>query len=227
MVNQRLMMGRMSSQLRQVLITATAAVPASDPSQRAIGAIYLAAISSEYTVYGGGFSAGGVIPTTVQSPTGLTAAYISGNQLTLRWTPPSIGPAPTGYLLEGGVSPGAPIATLPTGSPAAQFTFMAPSGSFFIRLRAMSGGQLSLPSNEIRVYVNVPQRPSPPTNFQAAVKSTSHVAGVAQHLCRRRADVARDGRHRRDHRRRSRCRSASRSRCRPCRRAPSRCGCAP
>ena len=62
MVNQRLMMGRMSSQLRQVLITATAAVPASDPNQRAIGAIYLAAISSEYTVYGGGFSAGGVIP---------------------------------------------------------------------------------------------------------------------------------------------------------------------
>ena len=38
-----------------------AAVPASDPSQRAVGAIYLAAISSEYTVYGGGFSAGGVI----------------------------------------------------------------------------------------------------------------------------------------------------------------------
>ncbi len=173
MVNQRLMMGRMSSQLRQVLITATTAVPASDANQRAIGAIYLAAISSEYTVYGGGFTAGGVIPTNVQSPTGLTAAYINGNMLTLRWTPPSIGPAPTGYLLEGGLSPAQPIATLPTGSPAAQFTFAAPSGSFFIRLRAMSGGQLSLPSNEIRVYVNVPQRPSPPTNFQAAVKSTS------------------------------------------------------
>ena len=199
MVNQRLMMGRMSSQLRQVLITATAAVPASDPSQRAIGAIYLAAISSEYTVYGGGFSAGGVIPTNVQSPTGFTAAYINGNMLTLRWTPPEIGPAPTGYLLEGGLSPGAMIASLPTGSPAAQFTFAAPSGSYYLRLRAMSGAQMSLPSNEIRVYVNVPQRPSPPTNFQAAVKGVDTVARLAQHLRRRRTDGAGDGRHRRGH----------------------------
>ncbi|MGE0360245.1 MAG: DUF1800 family protein [Vicinamibacterales bacterium] len=173
MVNQRLMMGRMSSQLRQILIDATAAVPASDTNQRAVGALYLAAISSEYTVYGGGFSAGGVIPTTVQSPTGLTAAYIGGNRLTLRWNPPALGPAPTSYVLEGGVAPGQPFATLPTGSPAPTFSFAAPSGSFYIRLRALRGAQMSLPSNEIRVYVNYPQRPSPPTNFQGAVKSSS------------------------------------------------------
>jgi hypothetical protein len=173
MVNQRLMMGRMSSQLRQVLITATAAVPASDPSQRAIGAIYLAAISSEYTVYGGGFSAGGVIPTNVQSPTGLNVLSISGNVITLRWNPPSIGPAATGYLLEGSLSPGAPIASLPTGSPATTFSLAAPSGSFYLRMRAMYGGQLSLPSNEVRVYVNVPQKPSAPTNFQGVVKDSS------------------------------------------------------
>ena len=37
----------------------------------------------------------------------------------------------------------------------------------------MSGAQMSLPSNEIRVYVNVPQRPSPPTNFQAAVRGST------------------------------------------------------
>jgi uncharacterized protein (DUF1800 family) len=173
MVNQRLMMGRMSSQLRQVLITATAAVPASDPSQRAIGAIYLAAISSEYTVYGGGFSAGGVIPTNVQSPTGLNVLSISGNVITLRWNPPSIGPAATGYLLEGSLSPGAPIASLPTGSPATTFSLAAPSGSFYLRMRAMHGGQLSLPSNEVRVYVNVPQKPSAPANFQGVVKDSS------------------------------------------------------
>jgi hypothetical protein len=91
MVNQRLMMGRMSSQLRQVLITATTAVPASDTNQRAVGALYLAAISSEYTVYGGGFAAGGVIPSTVQSPTGLSVVAINGNQITLRWNPPASG----------------------------------------------------------------------------------------------------------------------------------------
>jgi hypothetical protein len=173
MVNQRLMMGRMSSQLRQVLITATAAVPASDTNQRAVGALYLAAISSEYTVYGGGFSAGGVIPTSVQSPTGLNVLAINGNQITLRWNPPSLGPAATGYLLEGSLTPGAPIAALPTGSPATQFTLAAPSGSFYLRMRAMHGPQMSLPSNEIRVYVNVPQRPSPPANFQGVVKGST------------------------------------------------------
>ena len=90
MVNERLMMAACSSQLRQVLITATQAVPASDPNQRAVGAIYLAAISSAYWVYGGGFSAGGVIPTNVQSPTGLSALNISGNVITLRWNPPAL-----------------------------------------------------------------------------------------------------------------------------------------
>jgi hypothetical protein len=173
MVNQRLMMGRMSSQLRQVLITATTAVPASDTNQRAVGALYLAAISSEYTVYGGGFAAGGVIPSTVQSPTGLSVVAINGNQITLRWNPPSLGPAATSYLLEGGLTSNAPIASLPTGSPATQFTLAAPNGSFYLRMRALHGGQMSLPSNEVRVYVNMPQRPSPPANFQGVVKDST------------------------------------------------------
>jgi hypothetical protein len=98
---------------------------------------------------------------------------ISGNILTLRWNPPSLGPAPTGYLLEGSLSPGAPIAAIPTGSAAAQFSLAAPTGSFYLRLRAMNGGELSLPSNEIRVYVNVPRVPSAPANFQAAVKGSA------------------------------------------------------
>ena len=199
MVNQRLMMGRMSSQLRQVLITATQAVPASDPNQRAIGAIYLAAISSEYSVYGGGFSAGGVIPTSVQSPTGLTALNISGNVLTLRWNPPALGPAPTGYLLEGSLSPGNPIAAIPTGSPAAQFSLAAPSGSFYLRLRAMNGAELSLPSNEIRVWVNVPRRALGPGQLPGRRPRLGAVAGLAEHLRRRRTDRHRHGRHRRGH----------------------------
>ena len=143
MVNQRLMMGRMSSQLRQVLITATQAVPASDPNQRAIGAIYLAAISSEYSVYGGGFSAGGVIPTNVQSPTGLTALDISGNVITLRWNPPALGPAPTGYLLEGSLSPGSADRGDSHRQPGgAASPSPRRSGSFYLRLRAMNGAEL-------------------------------------------------------------------------------------
>ncbi len=170
LVNQRLMMGRMSPQLRSLLITATTAVPASDANQRAIGALYLAAISSEYSVYGNGFTAGGVIPSTVQPPTGLRVEWQAGNQMTLRWNPPDLGPAPTSYLLEGSLSPGAVIASVPTGSAATTFSFTVPAGSFYLRLRAMNGGEVSLPGNEIRVNVAVPVKPATPTNFQAAVK---------------------------------------------------------
>jgi uncharacterized protein (DUF1800 family) len=50
-VNQTLLHGRMSSQLRRIITTATQAT--SDVTQRAIGALYLAAISSEYAVQSG------------------------------------------------------------------------------------------------------------------------------------------------------------------------------
>ena len=52
-VNQTLMRGRMSRELRQIITRATLAVPATDARQRAIGALFLAAISTEYTVPGG------------------------------------------------------------------------------------------------------------------------------------------------------------------------------
>ena len=122
--------------------------PTSAPSAR----IYLAAISSEYSVYGGGFSAGGVIPTNVQSPTGLTAAAHQRQRDHAALEPAGAGPgahrlSARGQPLAGRADRGA----LPTGSPAAQFTFAAPTGSFYLRLRAMNGAELSLPSNEIRV----------------------------------------------------------------------------
>ncbi len=173
LVNQRLMMGRMSPQLRALLITATDAVPASDPSQRAIGALYLAAISSEYSVYGNGFSAGGVVPTDVQPPSGLRVDVQQGNVLRLKWTPPALGPQPDGYLLEGGVTAGVVMATVPTGSNATTFSFTAPTGSFFIRLRSLRAGGQSLPSNVIKVNVNVPVKPATPENFQAGMSGRS------------------------------------------------------
>ncbi len=47
-VNQSLMQGRMSNELRQIITSATQATP--DNASRVIGALYLAAISSEYSV---------------------------------------------------------------------------------------------------------------------------------------------------------------------------------
>lgn len=172
-VNATLLMGRMSPSLRQILTTATNALPATDTNQRAIGALYLAAISSEYSVYTGAGSAGGVIPTTVQAPTGLYIASVRGNVATLRWNPPQLGPSPDTYVMEGGVSAGQTLAQVPTGSAAPSFTITAPNGSFYLRMRSSQGGQLSLPSNEVRLHINSTLKPSAPTNVQGAVKGSA------------------------------------------------------
>lgn len=172
-VSTTLMMGRMTPQLRQILLDATNAVPANDVNQRALGAVYLAAISSEYSVYFGGTSAGGIIPTTVQAPTGLYVASVQGNVATLRWNPPQIGPAPDTYLLEGGVAAGTTMAVVPTGSTSPTFTFAAPNGSFYIRMKSARGGSQSLPSNEVRLHVNSTLRPNAPSNLQGAIKGSA------------------------------------------------------
>ncbi len=49
-VDHALMFGRMSNELRERLVTATTAIPASNTRERALGAVYLAALSSEYAV---------------------------------------------------------------------------------------------------------------------------------------------------------------------------------
>jgi hypothetical protein len=51
-VNQTLMFGRMSTELKSLLVSL--AQSTSDKRNRALGTLYLAAISSEYTVFTGG-----------------------------------------------------------------------------------------------------------------------------------------------------------------------------
>lgn len=101
----------------------------------------------------------------VQPPTNLFASSIAGSTITLQWTPPTSGPLPTGYVLDGGVAPGNTIASLPTGSTNPVITFNAPTGIFFLRMRSLNGNQSSTASNEIVVYVNVPAVPSAPSNL--------------------------------------------------------------
>lgn len=104
-------------------------------------------------------------PALVHPPTDLIAASITGSTIRLRWTPPTSGSVPTGYLLEGGLAPGDTIASLPTGSPDPVLTIDAPSGVFYLRVRTLSGSQSSAASNEIVVHVNVPVAPSAPSNL--------------------------------------------------------------
>jgi Protein of unknown function (DUF1800)/Bacterial Ig domain len=49
-VNQGLLEGRMSPQLKQIILTATDAIVSTNTQQRALGAIFLTAVSSEYSV---------------------------------------------------------------------------------------------------------------------------------------------------------------------------------
>lgn len=101
-------------------------------------------------------------PTSV--PTFLRVVSIVDHTVTLAWTPPSAF-APTGYVLEGGVTPREVLASIPTGSAAPTFTVTAPTGAFYVRMHALDGTARSGPSNEIRIYVGVPGPPAPPTNL--------------------------------------------------------------
>lgn len=110
---------------------------------------------------------------TVQPPTGLFASSVTGNLVTLRWTPPSLGPTPTNYVLEGGLMPGQVLGSLPTGTVSPTFTFPAPTGSFYLRAHALDGASRSAASNEILVHVNVPVVPSPPANLLGLVNGST------------------------------------------------------
>jgi len=87
--------------------------------------------------------------------------------VTFRFTPSTLGPAATGFVLEGGITPGQVLASVPTGSDAPIFSIVAPTGSFYVRVHATQGADTSAASNEIRVHVNVPVPPSPPDMFRA------------------------------------------------------------
>jgi Protein of unknown function (DUF1800) len=169
-VNQALMLGRMSRELRELIVAATNAIAVSNTRERALGALYLAAISSEYSVFSDNSNVGSP---TVQPPTGLLATSVVGNVVRLQWKPPLIGPAPTGYVLAAGTSPGQVLATFPTGSVSPIVTFSAPRGAYYFRVHSLAGATRSRASAEIRVYVDTPTGPTAPTNLLGTVSGSN------------------------------------------------------
>lgn len=111
--------------------------------------------------------------TTAQAPTELYVSSVVGNMVTFRWNAPVLGPAPTQFVLEGGI-PSAPIlASLPTGSHAPIFTVAVPNGSWIARVHTLVGGEKSAASNEVAVHANVPVAPSAPANLLGLVNGTT------------------------------------------------------
>jgi hypothetical protein len=103
-------------------------------------------------------------PRPSPTPSGLTVQSIVGNQVTLRWAPPTSA-VPTGYVMQGGIAPGQTLASLPTGSTATTFTFNAPTGIFYLRMLAQTASGTSAPTNEVTAYVNVPAPPTAPAHL--------------------------------------------------------------
>lgn len=110
--------------------------------------------------------------TTAQPPSALRVHALAGSDVTLRWTPPAIGPAPTGYLLEGGTAPGQVAAAVTTG-PVPVLTVRVPDGSLFVRVRAVASAGASGPSNELPLHVNVPVAPSAPAGLTGLVNGST------------------------------------------------------
>jgi hypothetical protein len=95
------------------------------------------------------FSVGACAPPA--SPTNLTFS-VSAQTVTLRWSVPAPGAADT-FVVEAGSAPAlANLAILPVG-PTASLVTTAPSGAYYVRVRAQNACGLSTPSNEQLVVV--------------------------------------------------------------------------
>ncbi|HZT77132.1 MAG TPA: hypothetical protein VFA27_10770 [Vicinamibacterales bacterium] len=88
-------------------------------------------------------------------------ATVSGGTLTLTWTAPTSGGAPTSYVIDAGVSPGfSGIGAYNTGSTATTFSAPASQGAFYFRVRGQNSNGVGPASNEVSVLNDVPQAPS-------------------------------------------------------------------
>jgi len=102
-------------------------------------------------------------------PTGLQAT-VAGRTVSLRWTAPASGGAPSGYRLEAGNGPGlANLATIGTGLAPGLDVGGVPDGTYFVRVRAERGGIVGPASNEVQVVVNACPVPGAPTALAFSV----------------------------------------------------------
>jgi Glycosyl hydrolase family 30 beta sandwich domain len=98
-------------------------------------------------------------------PGSLQVTAIDGQRVTFSWTPPSTGPAPTGFQIEGGVAPGQVLGAVPVGlTPTATVTL--PQGHFYVRVRSVAGAAMSTASNEVLARVDPGLAPSAPQRLR-------------------------------------------------------------
>ena len=95
-------------------------------------------------------------------------AIINRPNVTLTWTPPASGPAPTAYTIVASSSPDGPsIASLSVGTQTSVLV-QAPDGTYYVRVVVTVGGT-TIPSNEIAVVVAPSPAPTAPLGLGATV----------------------------------------------------------
>jgi predicted phage tail protein len=100
------------------------------------------------------------------------AAVVSGSTVTVSWSPPLSGTAPSAYRLEAGsVSGGADLAVAQTAGPQTTLIFPdIPPGLYSARVRGLSAAGAGDASNEVAIMVRACVQPPPaPTAFTSTV----------------------------------------------------------
>jgi hypothetical protein len=119
-------------------------------------------------------------PATPGPPINLTSNVTgSGNTftVTLNWTAPSGGSAPTFYMIEAGSAPGGSNLANIQWTGGTTFTaIVGGSGTFFVRVRSGNPVGVSVPSNEIVISVGgstPPPLPGAPSNLQISATGST------------------------------------------------------
>lgn len=87
-------------------------------------------------------------------PPGLGASVGAARRVTLTWGAPSLGAAPASYVVEAGSASGqSDVATIPTGGAARTLTVTAAPGTYYVRVRGVTGAGPGPASGEIVVHV--------------------------------------------------------------------------
>jgi hypothetical protein len=108
------------------------------------------------------------------APSNLTAS-VAGFTVTLRWDPPATGSLPASYIVEAGSVSGASNLFNQDVGLTSSITAQAPTGVYFVRVRARNAAGVSAPSNEIvvRVGVGCSGPPGPPGQLSASIDGLS------------------------------------------------------
>ncbi len=115
--------------------------------------------SSVFAAGWGSYAPGGAFVTpfaATAAPRGL-ATVVSGANVTLAWSAPDDAAMVESYRIEAGTAPGRVDVVVATGGAVTTHSVPdAPSGEYFVRVRAQRASGLSEPSNEVRVRVGAP-----------------------------------------------------------------------